>query len=271
MLRTLIMLMKESSSISEANRLIQEFTPQIEKALRSVDDMVDDVMAIGRKLTLHSAPTNPESLIESTLTSLFHIHRNAKIKIEYGFAHKHQINVDSVKVLRVFSNIVNNAIQAMSGEGKLWFRTKEQVRFGRRCVEFCIGNTGSYVPKEDISRLFEPFFTKGKTKGTGLGLAIAKRIVNTHGGEISCRSQKGRGTEFFLTLPIAEGRQRMPHAKLPMNSQEIIATYVELSDDKEVEKEQELEGKLIKRFKEHPEKLRVLIVDDETGLQPYAC
>ncbi len=100
---------------------------------------------------------------------------------------------------QVFMNILQNAVDAIEGEGVITVRarrTKEGVRF-----EF--EDTGCGIPAEDLDKLFEPFFTtKDVGKGTGLGLAICDGIVRRHGGRITVRSDVGRGTTFVVELPL---------------------------------------------------------------------
>ena len=70
-----------------------------------------------------------------------------------------------------------------------------------------IGDTGSGIPAEQLSRIYDPFFTtKEIGKGTGLGLSITYGIVQEHGGTITCDSALGQGTRFTLTLPLAASR-----------------------------------------------------------------
>jgi signal transduction histidine kinase len=73
-------------------------------------------------------------------------------------------------------------------------------------IEFA--DTGKGIPKEDLSKVTEPFFTtKPEGKGTGLGLAICKRIVQEHGGKFEISSEAGRGTTVSITLPVSAGRE----------------------------------------------------------------
>lgn len=93
------------------------------------------------------------------------------------------VNVDAHRVQRVFSNIINNALEAMSvNKGRLWFFTKEDLN--SQFTQFCIGNSGSFIQKEEVSKIFDAFYTKNKQGGTGLGLAIAQEIIYAHGGKI---------------------------------------------------------------------------------------
>jgi len=79
-----------------------------------------------------------------------------------------------------------------------------------------VADTGSGIPAEQLSRIYDPFFTtKDIGKGTGLGLSITYGIVQEHGGTMSCESAVGQGTRFSLTLPRASGR--MSSAPRAMN------------------------------------------------------
>ncbi|HEV8527168.1 MAG TPA: ATP-binding protein, partial [Actinomycetes bacterium] len=102
---------------------------------------------------------------------------------------------------QVWTNLIDNAIQAMNGVGTLTIRT---ARDGDQ-VLVDIGDTGEGIPPEFRLRVFEPFFTtKPVGEGTGLGLDISYRIVvNRHGGDISVTSEPG-DTHFQVRLPTIE-------------------------------------------------------------------
>jgi signal transduction histidine kinase len=69
-------------------------------------------------------------------------------------------------------------------------------------VELVIADNGAGIPRENLARVFEPYFTT-KAKGTGLGLALVRQTIHDHGGSISVASEPGRGTTFTVTLPLA--------------------------------------------------------------------
>jgi signal transduction histidine kinase len=100
---------------------------------------------------------------------------------------------------QVWTNLIDNAIDAMNGRGVLELRVR---RVGRE-VEVRIADNGPGIPPAISSRIFDPFFTtKPQGTGTGLGLHIAHNIVvNRHGGRIDFESRPGR-TEFRVSLPI---------------------------------------------------------------------
>ncbi len=105
------------------------------------------------------------------------------------------------EINQVWTNLIDNAVQAMAGEGTLTVRTSRDGD----CVQVEIGDTGPGVPPELRQRIFEPFFTtKPVGQGTGLGLDISYRIVVArHGGDLSVESQPG-DTRFVVRLPITE-------------------------------------------------------------------
>ena len=69
-------------------------------------------------------------------------------------------------------------------------------------IEVRIADTGQGIPKENLSRLFEPFYTTKGKHGTGLGLAVIWRIIDNHNGTINVESEPGKGTTFIIHLPL---------------------------------------------------------------------
>ncbi len=107
---------------------------------------------------------------------------------------------------QVFMNMVVNAADAMSGNGKLTIRTRLSEDESYVTVEFT--DTGVGIPEENLSKIFDPFFTtKEVGKGTGLGLAVCYGIAEKHGGRIEVDSKVGEGTTFRIILPV-KGEQK---------------------------------------------------------------
>ncbi len=138
--------------------------------------------------------------LDATLTMLSHkMGDDIKVVREYDRSLP-QIVAYPAELNQVWTNLIDNAIDAMDGSGTLAVRTRSEGE--RLAIE--IGDTGPGVPTEIRSRVFEPFFTtKDIGKGTGLGLDIAWRIVvGRHGGEMSLESEPG-DTRFVVVLPRA--------------------------------------------------------------------
>ncbi|MDQ2868438.1 MAG: ATP-binding protein [Verrucomicrobiota bacterium] len=111
------------------------------------------------------------------------------------------VEIDRARFIRMLSNLIKNAREAMNGGGILTI-TSDLVQDQ---VVLRISDTGKGIPPELLPRLFEPFVTHGKANGTGLGLAIAKSVVEAHDGKISISSVHGSGTTIDIRLPHPAG------------------------------------------------------------------
>ncbi|PLX70709.1 MAG: histidine kinase [Denitrovibrio sp.] len=123
--------------------------------------------------------------------------KDTNISVELNIINDLTMKVDRGKLFRVLFNLVSNAIDALENDGKVVLSCEADGE----CVVFKVRDTGKGIPREYLSKLFQPFFTSGKAKGTGLGLAIVQMIVEAHNGTISVDSEEGLFTEFIVRMP----------------------------------------------------------------------
>lgn len=124
--------------------------------------------------------------------------QNTDIEIASEISGKIIASLDKQKIERVLTNLLSNAVQAMlDGTGNLSLN----VTADAKDLVIEISDTGNGIAADDIQKIFEPSFTKGKRKGTGLGLAYSKNVIEAHGGTISVQSEVGRGSVFTIRLP----------------------------------------------------------------------
>ena len=163
--------------ISELVRAMKEYSHMDKTAMREVD---------------------VREGLESTLTILAHkLQKGVAVEKEYAEGLP-RICANGGELNQVWTNIVDNAVDAMHGQGKLKVKTSRD----EENVFVEISDDGPGIPREAKKRIFEPFFTtKGVGEGTGLGLDIVQRIVSGHGGEIRVDSSPGE-TVFKVRLPI---------------------------------------------------------------------
>jgi two-component system, sporulation sensor kinase E len=123
------------------------------------------------------------------------------------------IQVDRDQMKQAFYNVIKNGLEAMKRRGILRIRT--DMDDSRVFIKFV--DTGGGISAENLSRIFEPYFTT-KPSGTGLGLLIVRRIVREHGGELSIESSEGKGLTLTIRLPYIDKRVRMLEAGDPQKT-----------------------------------------------------
>jgi nitrogen fixation/metabolism regulation signal transduction histidine kinase len=110
------------------------------------------------------------------------------------------IFADKGQLIRVFTNIIQNATQSIP-EGRKANISLMTTKVKNNFIRITISDNGEGISKEKASKLFQPYFTT-KTSGTGLGLAMCKDIIEQFGGKISFESEENVGTSFHIDLPI---------------------------------------------------------------------
>ncbi len=187
-------LVRISSSVEIANLL-----NEIESSTSRISDLV---RAIKEYTFMDQAPVQNVDVVktlETTLTILNHkLKHGVTVHREYSDA-AFLVNSFGSELNQVWTNIIDNAIDAMGGKGDLRVR----VSLDDDCVLVEIADNGPGIPPEVQPHIFEPFFTtKGVGEGTGLGLDTAQRIVKKHHGTIQVTSKPG-DTCFQIWLPLA--------------------------------------------------------------------
>lgn len=107
----------------------------------------------------------------------------------------------------VFTNIIQNAVQAIDKEGSVSVSLSRITTADGGRAEIKFKDTGSGIPREELENVFQPLFTTRAT-GIGFGLSIAKMVIERHNGDISAKSDPEQGATFTVTLPLAEEPER---------------------------------------------------------------
>jgi signal transduction histidine kinase len=143
--------------------------------------------------------------LESTLTILGHKLRKGSLRVTREFDPElPTIMARGSELNQVWTNLIDNAIDALDGQGELRLITRCENNF----VMVEVADNGPGIPPTVLPRIFEPFFTtKGVGQGSGLGLDTSYRIVNQHGGSIEAQSAPGN-TRFIVRLPVASAEHQ---------------------------------------------------------------
>jgi signal transduction histidine kinase len=126
-------------------------------------------------------------------------YRERGIEVELASGYQGEVVADRSRLERALWNVAVNACQAMPGGGRLKLRSREHEGFALLEIE----DEGCGIPEDVRHRIFEPFFSYGKSQGIGLGLATTQKIVEEHGGTIEIASSPSHGTLVRIALPPA--------------------------------------------------------------------
>ena len=173
----------------------------IENAGVRASQVIRGLLGAARKEEMESSPVDLNHSIESALALLNHEINKRPVVIEKNFqANMPLLTGNQDHLQGVWINLIMNALDAIeSNEGTIQITT----RLLDAAFEVTIYDNGKGIPKNKLSRIFEPYFTtKGPGQGTGLGLSVCFRVVKQHGGTIQVESKPDKGTKFIVLLPL---------------------------------------------------------------------
>ncbi|WP_410984868.1 cell wall metabolism sensor histidine kinase WalK [Bacillus cereus] len=136
----------------------------------------------------------------------FEMSKEQNVIFKRSFSKKSRfIDMDADKITQVLYNIISNALKYSPEGGTVTYRLRDREDM----LEISVSDQGMGIPKENVEKIFERFYRVDKARsrqmgGTGLGLAIAKEMIVAHGGSIWAKSEEGKGTTIYFTLPMAK-------------------------------------------------------------------
>jgi two-component system cell cycle sensor histidine kinase/response regulator CckA len=176
---------------------------QVVKASERATDLTRQLLAFSRRQGVRAALVNVNALVKEMERMLRRV-LGEEIELTLRLAPELKgVRADPGQIEQVLLNMVVNARDAMSSGGQLLIETRNAGSPVRNRVIISISDTGIGMDSQVLSRVFEPFFTT-KEHGTGLGLATSYGIIKENGGDLSVESTPGKGTTFYIELPITE-------------------------------------------------------------------
>ena len=181
---------KVFEAIDSSNKVIKSGTDRVGGIVRRLRSFARLDEAELKTADIHEG-------LEDTLILINHQIKN-RIEVIRNYGQFQDIACYPGKLNQVFLNVLNNAHQAIEGKGTISITTSND----ESNIFIKITDSGSGIPKEELSHIFDPgFTTKGVGVGTGLGLSICYQIISDHKGEIKVESTEGKGTTFTIVLP----------------------------------------------------------------------
>lgn len=201
------------------------YQPLLGDALRScqeVAELLNDMLDLSKMtrqklLALDSEPMPVIEVIESVMRVAEGVARQARVKLRCKIqANLPKVHLDRKQMHRALMNLVTNAIKFTPANGSVTIRASflNEKRRDAMCdyVLLAVNDTGEGLSPTESPYVFDAYWQaqNGKRKaGTGLGLAIVKRIAVAHGGNVSVRSQLGKGSTFTIMIPVLEAAQQV--------------------------------------------------------------
>lgn len=173
-----------------------------------LNSVLQSYLTMSRKPLLH--PINVHEVLEKAVSIMNISIKNVSISLQRIYDPSlPKIMGDEGKLLQVFVNVIKNALEAMPKGGRLAMATKPSSEYvvqngqTKKWAVISISDTGRGIPKDEMQKIFMPFYTK-KKKGTGLGLALSKKIIRDHNGFIKVESPPAnqKGTAFNIYIPF---------------------------------------------------------------------
>jgi PAS domain S-box-containing protein len=199
------MLLSSADPDDPRTRMLEKIEQQTFRAAKIVNGLLNLSRSTGGNAE-EAAPVDLNSIVNDVLSLLEPQLVAGKVKVRRELCPSPALVVGiEHKLQQVFLNLFLNARDAMPKGG--WLSVSTRVEDGHVVAE--IGDTGSGIPSEHLSRIYDPFFTTKRIgKGTGLGLSITYGIVREHEGTLTCQSATGQGTKFTVSLPMSTASAR---------------------------------------------------------------
>lgn len=182
--------------------------PFVQTALQGVE-RISKIVEVSLNFSRPAIPDvkemNINSIIPQTLDLVASSIRKKDIKVNIKLAEDlPNVAIDAKQVQQVLINLITNASDAIKDKGNIDINTylENSAKYNRgEYVVVAIGDTGCGISPEELSKVFNPFFTR-KAEGTGLGLPITQRILHQHNGIIDVQSKVNEGTTFYVKFPV---------------------------------------------------------------------
>jgi len=173
------------------------FLELIKNEIRRLDDRIKEFLSLAAPLRLNFIEVDLNQILDEVLTLVTPTAEATKVKIVRNFSKIPVVHIDIDSMKRAFLNLFKNGIEAMPNGGEL----SVQTTASDDAVEVIVKDTGKGIAKEDLGKIFRPYYSE-KKEGTGIGLAIVHQIIVAHKGSIDVTSELGKGTTFRVKLPL---------------------------------------------------------------------
>lgn len=176
------------------------------KLTRLITELLDFRTLESGNLAVNYSMGNLDTFLREILKMFADVIRRRNLHFEYEVDEAgYEIPFDPIKMEKVFTNLLSNAFNHVDKEGTIRIRLFSTPGESGRDINLMVFNSGSYIPPENIEKIFQRFYTlDADQKGTGIGLALVTSLVDALGGVIQVQSEQATGTSFTVRIPLEE-------------------------------------------------------------------
>lgn len=187
-----------------SDALLIDIVERIKKSAFRADSIIKGLLSFTRQMPIQAEQVEIEPVVEETLSFIEHQLKLKHIKIVKQFSPElPKVTMDINQIKQVFLNLLLNSVDAMQDGGTITISAEPlESTSGERYLQIIFADTGVGIPKDEIEKVFDPFYTtKDGSGNAGLGLSIAKGIIDKHNGTLRIESETGQGTQVVIGLP----------------------------------------------------------------------
>jgi two-component system sensor histidine kinase HydH len=188
----------------ERYRDVEEDRRTAEIMIQEVDRLnrvIGQLLEFARPMAVEKRPVRPDVVARRALKLVESQAESQGVRLESRLPGGVRVSMDADRMGQVLLNLLLNAVEAMPEGGTL--ELAAEIDEANRAARFTVSDTGQGIVRDDLARVFDPYFTT-KPTGTGLGLAVVHKIVESHGGEVRVESEAGKGTTVTVEVPLEE-------------------------------------------------------------------
>ncbi|MBS2940029.1 HAMP domain-containing histidine kinase [Nocardioides sp. J2M5] len=190
----------------------------LDRATRRIEDMVEDMMALGRVAEGHQVEREPVDLsavVRDVGEFLAPMGSPDGVALDLDVGDGLVVDGEAAGLQRLVTNLLSNAVKYTPAQGRVAVVLRPEQRDGADGVVLVVADTGIGIAEDEVARVFSPFFRSSSPSarqrpGTGLGLAVVEEVVRLHGGTVELASVLGEGSTFTVWLPVHPAGPREP-------------------------------------------------------------
>jgi two-component system phosphate regulon sensor histidine kinase PhoR len=182
-------------------RFLGRISIEVDALTQMAQELLDLSRIESGQVELIYAPVSPGQLLITAMDRMKMQAERAGVKMSVVCDELPNIRADKMRLEQVLVNLIHNAVKFTKPGGEI----NLEAALNSSVVKFAVRDTGTGIPSESLSRIFERFYRADKSRtgsGTGLGLSISKHIIEAHGGKIWAESEEQRGSVFYFEIPV---------------------------------------------------------------------